>query len=181
MAAARRINRRTLPLALAAAISTGATSASADEEEVLTVVAFGDSLVAGFGLDPQESFAPQLETWLAENGVVDVTVVNAGVSGDTTSGGLARLDWSIGPEADAVILERRARSSVENGRFSARLARKRGLRSALLVSDERHLAYAVPVFRDAYEEEGVKLYWTPVDYARVRSSGLGLHPDSAPR
>lgn len=72
---------------------------------MITLVAFGDSLTAGYGLPVDEGFTPVLQRWLVENGAGPVEVVNAGVSGDTTSGGLARLDWSIGPEADAVLLE----------------------------------------------------------------------------
>ncbi len=68
------------------------------------VVAFGDSLTAGFGLPVEEGFVPQLQTWLQAQGA-DVVVVNAGVSGDTTSGGLARVDWVLGEGADLVILE----------------------------------------------------------------------------
>lgn len=68
------------------------------------VVAFGDSLTAGFGLPVEEGFVPQLEAWLQGQGA-DVTVVNAGVSGDTTSGGLARVGWVLAEGADLVILE----------------------------------------------------------------------------
>ena len=68
------------------------------------VVAFGDSLTAGFGLPVEEGFVPRLEAWLQGQGA-DVVVVNAGVSGDTTSGGLARVDWVLGEGADLVILE----------------------------------------------------------------------------
>jgi len=70
----------------------------------LTLVAFGDSLSAGYGLAPGEGFPEQLEAALKRRGH-DVTVINAGVSGDTASGGLARLDWSVPQEADAVIVE----------------------------------------------------------------------------
>ncbi|WP_267901452.1 arylesterase [Amaricoccus solimangrovi] len=65
----------------------------------------GDSLTAGYGLPPEEGFVPKLNAWLAANGAGDVEVVNAGVSGDTTAGGLARLDWTLGEPADAMILE----------------------------------------------------------------------------
>ncbi len=68
------------------------------------VVAFGDSLTAGFGLPREEGFVPQLEAWLQAQGA-DVEVVNAGVSGDTTSGGLARVGWVLSEGADLVILE----------------------------------------------------------------------------
>ena len=71
----------------------------------MKIVAFGDSLTAGYGLDPIDGFAPQLQAWLHANGAPDAIVINAGVSGDTTSGGLARFDWAIAPDTDAVILE----------------------------------------------------------------------------
>jgi len=71
----------------------------------LTIVALGDSLTAGYMLPPDDGFPEQLQAALKERGYDDVTVVNAGVSGDTTSGGLSRLDWAVGPDADAVILE----------------------------------------------------------------------------
>ena len=71
--------------------------------EPVTVVALGDSLTAGYGLPQEEGFVPQLQAWLTAQGQ-DVVVVNAGVSGDTTAGGLARLDWSLTPDVDAMIV-----------------------------------------------------------------------------
>ncbi len=73
-------------------------------EKPLTIVAFGDSLTAGYLLGPDEGFVPQLEKALKAKGH-DITVADGGVSGDTSSGGLSRLDWTVGPDADAVILE----------------------------------------------------------------------------
>lgn len=73
-------------------------------QERLEIVAFGDSLTAGYGLAPGESFPEQLETALRARGET-VTVVNAGVSGDTSSAGLSRLDWSVPETADLVIVE----------------------------------------------------------------------------
>jgi acyl-CoA thioesterase-1 len=70
----------------------------------LRIVAFGDSLSAGFMLPANASFPGQLEAALRAKGR-DVTVVNAGVSGDTASDGLARLDWSVPTDADVVIVE----------------------------------------------------------------------------
>ena len=70
----------------------------------LTLVAFGDSLTAGYMLKPDESFPAQLEMALDAKGH-KVQVINAGVSGDTTAGGLDRLAWTLQPGADAVILE----------------------------------------------------------------------------
>ena len=72
--------------------------------EPVTVVALGDSLTAGYGLaDQSQGFVPVLEGWLKAKGH-DVVVQNAGVSGDTTAGGLARIGWALGPEADALIV-----------------------------------------------------------------------------
>lgn len=71
--------------------------------EPVMIAALGDSLTQGYGLPPDEGFVPQLEVWLTENGV-DARVVNAGVSGDTTAGGLSRIEWTLTPEIDAVII-----------------------------------------------------------------------------
>ncbi len=66
-------------------------------------MALGDSLTAGYGLPAEEGFVPQLQAWLAAAGSA-ATVVNAGVSGDTSAGGLSRLDWSLTPQTDALIV-----------------------------------------------------------------------------
>jgi len=79
------------------------TAASA-QERAIRIVAFGDSLTAGYGLPPKNAFPVRLEAALKARGH-NVTVVNAGVSGDTTAGGLARLDWAVPDDADAVIVE----------------------------------------------------------------------------
>ncbi|MES0132191.1 arylesterase [Mesorhizobium sp. M0029] len=72
--------------------------------ETFTIVGFGDSLMAGFGLGPGDGFTDKLQAALRAKGH-DVTVANAGVSGDTSSGGLARLDWSVPDGTRLVILE----------------------------------------------------------------------------
>lgn len=74
--------------------------ANADQARLLVL---GDSLVAGYGLPPGQSLPDQLQRDLATRGV-SVAVINAGVSGDTTAGGLARLDWSLADNPDAVII-----------------------------------------------------------------------------
>jgi acyl-CoA thioesterase-1 len=73
-------------------------------ERTIKIVAFGDSLTAGYQLPTQDAFPVQLEKALKGKGIA-VEVANAGVSGDTSSGGLARLDWSVPDGTDAVILE----------------------------------------------------------------------------
>ncbi|HEU5274986.1 MAG TPA: arylesterase [Xanthobacteraceae bacterium] len=70
----------------------------------ITIVALGDSLTAGLGLASQDAFPAKLQKALAAKGLA-VTIADAGVSGDTTSGGLARLDWSVPAGTDGVILE----------------------------------------------------------------------------
>ena len=70
----------------------------------LKIVAFGDSLTAGLGLPADQAFPAKLQAALKAKGE-NVVVVNAGVSGDTASAGLARLDWSVPQDADAVIVE----------------------------------------------------------------------------
>ncbi|TPK71742.1 arylesterase [Mesorhizobium sp. B2-4-15] len=68
------------------------------------IVGFGDSLMAGFGLGPGDGFTDKLQAALRAKGH-DVSVSDAGVSGDTSSGGLARLDWSVPDGTQLVILE----------------------------------------------------------------------------
>jgi acyl-CoA thioesterase I len=77
------------------------TAAAASPPQILV---FGDSLAAGFGLPPEGSFPAKLEERLASDGI-RTRVVNAGVSGDTTAGGLKRLDWALAEKPDLVILE----------------------------------------------------------------------------
>jgi acyl-CoA thioesterase-1 len=73
-------------------------------ERPINIVALGDSLTAGYGLSARDAFPTQLQRALAAKGLA-VNMVNAGVSGDTTTGGLSRLDWSVPDGTDAVILE----------------------------------------------------------------------------
>ncbi len=69
----------------------------------ITIAALGDSLTQGYGLNPQDGFVAQLEAWLIAQGG-EVTLINAGVSGDTTAGGAARVGWTLTPEVDAMIV-----------------------------------------------------------------------------
>ena len=94
--------RRFLGALFGLALVLAASPAQAADELIL--VAFGDSLTAGFGLEDNDAFPTKLGSALRERGN-KVRIVNAGVSGDTTSAGLARLDWTIPADADAVIVE----------------------------------------------------------------------------
>jgi acyl-CoA thioesterase-1 len=72
--------------------------------ETITILALGDSLTAGLGLDPSAAFPARLEAALKAKGH-DVTVRNAGISGDTAAQGAARLDWALTDDVDAAIIE----------------------------------------------------------------------------
>ena len=72
--------------------------------ETQTILALGDSLTAGLGLDPSKAFPAKLEAALKAKGH-DVVVLNAGVSGDTAAQGAARLDWALTDDVDAVLVE----------------------------------------------------------------------------
>lgn len=103
-----RINRR-LAIAIMAAtiggiVAAGMARSAPTADRPITIVALGDSLTAGLGLASQDAFPAKLQKALAAKGLA-VTIADAGVSGDTTSGGLARLDWSVPAGTDGVILE----------------------------------------------------------------------------
>ena len=87
-----------LALALVAALPAAAGG------QPVRIVALGDSLTAGYGLPADAAFPARLEKALRAKGLA-VEVANAGVSGDTAAGGLARLDWSVPEGTDAVIVE----------------------------------------------------------------------------
>jgi acyl-CoA thioesterase-1 len=77
---------------------------AAAQDQPVKIVAFGDSLTAGYGLPANQAFPARLAAALKAKGETAVDIANAGVSGDTASGGLARLDWSVPEGTDAVIV-----------------------------------------------------------------------------
>lgn len=156
---------------LAAAIVMVGAAATA-EAETVTVAALGDSLTQGYGLLPEEGFVPQLETWLRKKGA-DVALINAGVSGDTTAGGLARVGWTLAPEVDAMVVTLGGNdmlrgidpaSSRENLRGILEAARTAGV-AVLLVGIEAPSNYGPDykaafdaIYPDLAREFGVPLY-----------------------
>src|SRR5262245_40466794 len=104
----RRLVKRFVGIATLAWVFASACGAGVAQDRQadrpLKIVAFGDSLTAGFQLPQSNAFPVRLEGALKAKGYA-VSVLNAGVSGDTSSGGLSRVDWSIPEDADAVILE----------------------------------------------------------------------------
>jgi acyl-CoA thioesterase-1 len=101
---ARSVQRHSAALVFALLAVTGAVGMAGAAERTIKIVALGDSLSAGYQLPAQDAFPVQLERALRARGIA-VEIANAGVSGDTSSGGLARLDWSVPDGTDAVILE----------------------------------------------------------------------------
>ena len=90
--------------ALGASLGVGAFARPAGVPSPVKIVALGDSLTAGYGLADKDGFVPRLQAALTAKGVA-AEVTNAGVSGDTSSDGLARLDWSVPQGTAAVIVE----------------------------------------------------------------------------
>jgi acyl-CoA thioesterase I len=106
-------------------------------ERLVNIVALGDSLTAGYGLAANEAFPAQLQRALSGKGLA-ANVANAGVSGDTATGGLARLDWSVPDGTDAVILELGANDALRG--FDPAITRK-----ALAAMLQRLQARKIPV------------------------------------
>jgi len=95
-------DKRAVPISPPAAGAPAPTAASA-AGPVIRVVALGDSLTAGLGLAPEEAYPNLLQARLRDRGW-SVDVINAGVSGDTSAGGLRRLDWSLDPSTRVLIV-----------------------------------------------------------------------------
>ncbi|MDF1754552.1 MAG: arylesterase [Verrucomicrobiales bacterium] len=78
-----------------------ALSGGAEERRILVL---GDSLTKGYGLDPEDAYPSLLQEKIKESGLDDWTVMNGGVSGDTTAGGLRRINWLLRKEVDILIV-----------------------------------------------------------------------------
>jgi len=138
----------------------------------IRIVAFGDSLTAGYGIPQTMSFPSQLQRALVARGH-DVIVANAGVSGDTTSGGLARFDWSVPDGTDAVILElgandvlRGVKPSVARANLDAIVTRLKSRKIPTLIAGMRSLrnwgeAYTAafdPIFSELASKHAALFY-----------------------
>jgi acyl-CoA thioesterase-1 len=91
-------------LKFSAALAFAVLMINAAAAQTVTLLALGDSLIAGYGLQPSDAFPVKLEAALKARGH-DVKVMNAGVAGDTALDGASRLDWALSEEVDAVIVE----------------------------------------------------------------------------
>ena len=139
----------------------------------LKIVALGDSLTAGFGLPPQDGFVPRLQAALRAAGR-SVTITNAGVSGDTATGGAERADWSVPDGTDGVIVELGANDmlrgvdpKVTRAALARILDRLEQRRIAAMLAGMR----ALPNLGEDYARRFEQIY---VDLARER--GLIFYP-----
>jgi acyl-CoA thioesterase-1 len=176
--------------------AVAAAQPSASQPRPIELVVVGDSLSAGLGLAVADTFPAQLERALAARGR-SVKVINAGVSGDTASEGLARLDWSVGPETDAVIVElgandalRGTNPAVTRAALTGMLARlrERGLPvllAGMLAPRNMGAPFAAafdPIYADLAAQFGMPLYPFFLDGVATNpelTQSDGMHPNAA--
>jgi acyl-CoA thioesterase-1 len=162
----------------------------------LRILALGDSLTAGYGLLPGQGFAPQLQKALSEKGI-QAEVIDAGVSGDTTAGGLSRLDWALADNPDLVIVELGANDMLRGtdpaetrANLDAMLARLKATKARVLLAGMRaapnlgadYAAAFESIYRDLAAKYDVPLY--PFFLEGVAADPKlnqpdGMHPNEA--
>lgn len=162
----------------------------------LKILALGDSLTAGLGLPAGQGFAPQLQRALEESGV-EAQVIDAGVSGDTTAGGLARIEWALADAPDLVILELGANDMLRGidpaetrANLDAMLAQLRAAGARVLLAGMRaapnlgrdYIAAFEAIYGDLAAKHEVPLY--PFFLEGVATDPTlnladGLHPNEA--
>jgi acyl-CoA thioesterase-1 len=169
---------------------------AAEEAAPIRIVAFGDSLTAGYGLKPSEAFPVQLAAALKAKGYA-VDVANAGVSGDTTANGLERFDWAIPAGTEAVILELGANDALRGidpartrdnlGKILDQLKARNievlvaGMPAPKNWGKEYEAAFG-PIFGDLAAKHGALLYPFFLDGVALDAKlnlQDGLHPTSA--
>jgi acyl-CoA thioesterase-1 len=172
-----------------------AARAAADPPRPVRIVAFGDSLTAGFGLAASDAFPVRLEAALKARGHA-VEVVNAGVSGDTTAGGLARLDWAVPDGTDAVVLELGANDALQGrdpaqarANLDAIVGRLKAKGTEVLITGmraprnlgESYAARFDPIFAELAAKYDTLLYAFFLDGVALDPAlnlGDGIHPNA---
>ena len=154
-------------------LGLSACLAGAAAAKPVRLVAYGDSLMAGLGLAEADAFPAKLQAALKRQGR-DVEVVDAGVSGDTTADGLARLDWTLGDGADAVILELGANDmlrgldpAMTQANLSSTLAALQARHVKVLLAGMR----APPTMGQDYDDKFAAIY-----PALAKRYGVPLYP-----
>lgn len=161
-----------------------------------TILALGDSLTAGYGLNKADSFPSKLETALKDDGIA-AKVVNGGVSGDTSAGGLSRVDWLLAEYPDLVIVELGANDGLrgldpaQTEKNIARIIEKiqkadaRVLLTGMLAPPNMGADYSGrfnPVFPQLAERYDVSFYPFFLDGVAgdpALNQGDGMHPTGA--
>jgi acyl-CoA thioesterase-1 len=174
----------------------GTAAVPAYAQTPIRIVMLGDSLTAGYGLPEADGFVPRLQAALTAKGLA-VEIVNAGVSGDTASDGLARLDWSVAENTDAVIVElgandmlRGIKPEVTRDALDAILRRLTDRHIAVLLCGMRAAPNLGAEFGQAFEriypelatKYGVALYPFFLDGVAANLSLTqrdGMHPTAA--
>lgn len=195
----RHMGRRRLLVNLASgavglALGSLVGRAVAATERPIRIVAYGDSLTAGFQLPPSASFPAQLERTLKAKGLT-VEVINAGVSGDTTAAGLERFDWAVPDGVDGAILElgandalRGLKPSDARRNLSSILERLKSRGVEVLVAGmaaprnwgEAYSAEFDRIFPELAREHGALLYPFFLDGVALKAElnlADGLHPN----
>ena len=183
-------------LALAGALLAGLAAFQSAAEGALRILMLGDSLTAGYGLAAHEALPARLEAALRGRGL-DVRIINAGVSGDTTGGGLARIDWALADDPHAIVVALGAndglraidpavtRSNLE--RLLGHLA-GRGypvLLAGMVAPPNLGPEYAArfdPIYADLAADDGALLYpflLEGVATVTALNQSDGLHPNAA--
>ena len=181
-------------LAGAVSLPLAATATAGGAGTDITVVALGDSLTAGYGLEPDDIFPVRLERSLRARGI-RVRVVNAGISGDTTAGGLARLDWSLADRPDLMVVQlggndalRGIEPAVTRANLDTIIAHIRAAGVAVVLAGmhappnmgDRYAAEFNAIFPDLARAHGVTLYPFFLDGVAARpeyNQGDGIHPN----
>lgn len=161
-----------------------------------TILVLGDSLTAGYGLPPGQAFPDRLSEALRKKGE-QTKILNAGVSGDTTAGGLARLDWSVSPEVDGVIIElgandglRGVNPQITKANLDAIISRLKARNIPVLLTGmlappnmgKKFESEFKAIFTDLARKHGVALYPFFLEgVATVQSLNQpdGIHPNEA--
>lgn len=187
-------------LVLAAALPFGLAVPGAAVADT-KILALGDSLTAGYGLKQGEGFADQLQTAFRKMGR-PVTVINGGVSGDTSAGGLARIDWALGDQPQVVIVELGANDMLRGldpastkANLSAIIDKAKAAGAKVLLCGMKaqrnlgpdYVAQFDAIYPDLAQQEGVALYPFFMDgivhpdgtAERDLLQGDGLHPTEA--
>jgi acyl-CoA thioesterase-1 len=189
-----RVQRLAALLLTIACVWTPIFAKAADEP--LKIVVLGDSLSAGYGLPVEAAFPAKLAQALKAKGIV-ATVANAGVSGDTASGGLGRLDWSVPEGTDAVIVELGANDALRGidpaltkSALDSILAKLKARQIAVLLAGMkaprnmggdyvRAFDAVFPALASAYESVFYPFFLDGVATDPKLNQGDGMHPNAA--